>query len=108
MKNRKGFGKININGNKFLFNWADNPDGPMLVMYDENDRKIEIPYGIWHRYPDSEEYTNGLPVLFGKYKVSTWHGKHKKGPEWGGWGKREAREMYFKYKRYTSSAVVCA
>lgn len=105
MKSRKGFGKIDINGKKFLFNWADNPDGPMLVMYDENDCKIEIPYHIWDKYPDSEEYTSGLKNLFGDV-VSTWHGKHKRGPEWGGWGKREAREMYFKYIKYVEECGV--
>ena len=83
MKSRKGFCKIDINGKKFLFNWANNPDGPVLVMYDKNDRKTEIPFHIWVKYPDSEEYS-----------------KHKSGPEWGSWGKREAREMYFKYLKY--------
>lgn len=100
MKSRKGFGKIDINGKKFLFNWANNPDGPMLVMYDSDGKKIEIPYHIWEKYPDSEEYTKGLNTLFNKYKVPTWHGKHKRGPEFGGWGKRQAREMYFKYLKY--------
>jgi hypothetical protein len=95
MKNRKGFGKIDINGKKFLFNWARNPDGPMLVMYDANDLRFEIPYKIWNDYPNSEEYTKGQSVYW-----PSWHGKHKNGPEWGGWGKRQAREMYFKYLRY--------
>ena len=100
MKSRKGFCKIDINGKNFLFNWANNPDGPMLVMYDKQDRKIEIPFHIWVKYPDSDEYTKGLHTLFNKYKVPTWHGKHKRGPEFGGWGKRQAREMYFKYLKY--------
>ena len=95
MKSRKGFGKININGKHFLFNWAKNPDGAMLVMYDVNDKKMEIPCTIWKRYPDSEEYTKGQSEFW-----TTWHGKHKHGPECGGWGKREAREMYFKYIKY--------
>ena len=69
MKSRKGFGKIDINGKKFLFNWANNPDGPMLVMYDKRDRKIEIPFHIWVKYPDSEEYR--------KRENDVWHGKHK-------------------------------
>jgi hypothetical protein len=92
MKSRKGFCKIDINGKKFLFNWANNPDGPMLVMYYKNDRKIEIPFHIWVKYPDSEEYS--------KRETDVWHGKHKRGPEWGCWGKREAREMYFKYLKH--------
>ena len=95
MKNRKGFGKIDIDGKKFLFNWAKNldGDGPLLVMYDEDDNKVEIPYSIWNIYPDSDEYTSG---------PGTWHGKHKRGPEWGGWGKRQAREMYRKYLKFIS------
>jgi hypothetical protein len=90
MKSRKGFAKISINGEKFLFNWANNPDGPMLIMYASDSEKIEIPYTIWEKYPNSK-----------KYDHKTWHGKHKKGAEWGVWGKREAREMYFKYLQYS-------
>lgn len=93
MKNRKGFGKININGKKFQFNWADNPGGAVLFMYDGNDKKIEIPYHIWELVPTSEEFLKKSP---------TWHGKHKRGPEWGCYGKRMVREMYLKYLRFTS------
>ena len=106
MKNRKGFGKININGKKFLFNWANNPDGPMLIMYASDTQKFVIPISIWDRYPDSEEYTSGLHVDKMGWKFPTWHGKHKKGPEFGGWGKREAREMYFKYLKYVEDCGV--
>lgn len=103
MKKRKGFGKINIDGEKFLFNWADNPNGPLLVMYDQNDRKIEIDFEIWRQYPDSDEYHSGLPsiTIFNEtFYIKTWHGKHKRGPEWGGWGKREAREIYRKWRKH--------
>ena len=103
MKNRKGFGKININGKIFQFNWARNYN---LVLYTSDNVKIVIPSDIWDRYPDSEEYTSGLHLLFNKYKVPTWHGKHKRGPEWGGWGKRQAREMYFKYLKYVEDCGV--
>ena len=80
MKRRKGFGTININGKKFLFNWAEHYDDVVLVMYNEQDVKIEIPSRIWDLYPDSEEYTSGLKMVCGS-KSPTWHGKHKKGPE---------------------------
>jgi hypothetical protein len=106
MKHRKGFGKIDINGKKFLFNWAKNPNGPMLVMYDSNNRKIEIPRHVWDRYPDSDEYTSGLHVDKLGWKFETWHGKHKQGPEWGVLGKRQAREMYFKYLKYIEECAV--
>lgn len=89
MKKRKGYGRIFINGQTFQFNWADNPSGPTLFLYDCDNRKIEIPYSTWLAYPDSEEYSNK--------EFRTWHGKRKKGAEWAGWGKRETREMYFKY-----------
>lgn len=105
MKSRKGFGKLTIGNRKFLFNWAITLKGPTLIMYNEDDIKIEIPYEIWDKYPNSEGYTSGLKIwqLNGKkYYTNTWHGKHKKGPEWGGWGKREAREMYFKYIKHAS------
>ena len=103
MKNRKGFGKININGKIFQFNWARNCN---LVLYTSDNVKIVIPSDIWDRYPDSDEYKAGLHDLFNKYKVPTWHGKHKRGPEWGGWGKRQAREMYFKYLKYVEDCGV--
>ncbi len=93
LTSRKGFGKINIDGKIFQFNWANTPDGPLLVMYDEDNKKIEIPYDIWRFYSESEEYLSR--------KNDVWHGKHKKGPEYGGWGKREAREMYLKYLKHT-------
>jgi len=102
MKKRKGFATIDIDGIKFLFNWADNPDGPMLVMYNEHDAKIEMPYRIWHLYPDSDEYTVHTKR---NWQGRTWHGKHKKGASWAGWGKREAREMYFKYVRALEEAM---
>jgi hypothetical protein len=100
MKRRKGFGKININGEIFQFNWADNPDGPMLVMYDKHDKKLELSYEFWCKYDESDEYKSKLDSITLKGNVQYfhhWHGKHKRGPEWGGWGKREAREMYRKY-----------
>ncbi len=99
MKRRKGFGKINIDGKIFQFNWADTPNGPTLVMYGEDDKKIEIPYDIWRFYSESDEYRSGLQK-YGEWFLHTWHGKHKKGPEWGGWGKREARELYSKYLKH--------
>ncbi len=98
MKNRKGFGKLDINGKKFLFNWVNHTDGPMLIMYLSDKQKIEIPYMIWKNYPHSKEYLSK--------DIVTWHGSHKKGPEWAGWGKREAREMYFKYLRYIEDCAV--
>jgi len=70
----------------------------MLIMYLSDKQKIEIPYMIWKNYPDSKEYLSEDTV--------TWHGSHKKGPEWAGWGKREAREMYFKYLRYIEDCAV--
>jgi hypothetical protein len=95
MKRRKGFAKIVIDDREFLFNWADVEGGPILILYDEHDRKIEIQSQIWGLYPDSKEYLSK--------KSHTWHGKHKKGAEWAGWGKREAREMYRKYIKHISS-----
>jgi hypothetical protein len=106
MKKRKGFAFININGNKFLFNWARTEHGPMLVLYTIHNFKIEIPYHVWERYPDSDEYTSGLHVDKLGRKFETWHGKHKKGAEWGIWGKRQAREMYFKYLKYVEECGV--
>jgi hypothetical protein len=106
MKNRKGFAKININGKKFLFNWANNPEGPMLIMYASDTLKFEIPFIIWKNYPESEEYLSKYTKIGKEYVPPTWHGKHKKGAEWGSWGKREAREMYFKYLRYIEDCAV--
>ena len=86
-KPRSGFGKISVNGISYLFNWSSTGD---LVIYDENDKKSILGSSIWFSSPDSEEY---------KLKEQTWHGKHKKGPEWGVCGKRQAREMILKWKK---------
>lgn len=88
MKKRKGFGKIILDGKQFQFNWSTVPN---LVLYDEDDRKIVIESEVWNHVPDSEEYLKRPPH-------SVWHGKHKRGPEHGGLGKREAREIYRKWK----------
>lgn len=87
MKKRKGFGKIVLDEKQFQFNWSTVPN---LILYDENDRKIVIEIEVWNNVPESEEYL--------KRPYRAWHGKHKKGPEYGGWGKREAREIYRKWK----------
>lgn len=92
MKLRKGFGKININGQTFLFNWAKSLEGLKLVMYCKNDSKIEIPHSVWLGFNNSAEYL--------RRQNGVWHGKHKKGPEFGGFGKREARELYFKFLQF--------
>ena len=42
MKRRKGFSKIVINGEEFLFNWVKTVRGVMLIMYDREDKRIEI------------------------------------------------------------------
>lgn len=104
MKKRKGFGKINIDGEIFQFNWANNPNGPMLVMYDKHDKKLELTYEFWCKHKNSEEYNSKLePVKMPNntiHYMHHWHGKHKKGSEWAGWGKREVREMYKKYLKH--------
>lgn len=90
MKRRKGFGKINIEGELFQFNWATHLTGPILILYNKLNKKIEIPTSVWELIPDSDEYKT-LNIL-------NWHGKHKQGPEYGYYGKRQARELYLKYK----------
>jgi hypothetical protein len=88
-KKRKGFRFIVIDGEPFQFNWTSNHD---LIMYDINQTKYTIPYEMWRTSDDSDEYkTTGLP--------RTWHGKHKKGACFGGWGKAEAAEMFRKYQK---------
>lgn len=99
MKHRGKFGQIDIDNKIFKFTWARHFNDTILVLYNEEDKKIEISYKIWSLYPDSEEYTSGLHAFY-KYKLVTWHGKHKKGPEFAGYGKRQARELYFKYLKH--------
>lgn len=79
MKKRKGFGLINIDGKTLQFNWAKTPNGPILFIYDGNKRlDFKPPYDL--------------------SEATTWHGKHKDGPEWGGYGKKQVREIYLKHK----------
>ena len=90
MRKRKGFGKIILDGEEFQFTWSTVPS---LILYDKDDKKIAIDAKtVWPTVHTSKEYLkNGL-------EHQTWHGKTKKGPEYGGWGKREAREIYRKWK----------
>lgn len=88
-KKRKGFKFIELPDGKFQFTWADHPNGPLLIMYSAEGKRIEVSYVDWGKIKNSNEY-----MLTPK----TWHGKHKKGAEWAGWGKREAREAYRKYR----------
>lgn len=89
-KKRKGFRLITIDGQIFQFNWANNPDGPCLILYGEDGGKIQLTYESWKSIEDSAEYIS---------KPKTWHGKRKTEACFGGWGKAEAREMYLKYVR---------
>jgi hypothetical protein len=86
-KKRKGFRNIVIDGEMFQFNWADHPDGPMLILYNVSGQKIEISYsfGVEHVNPN--------------FRNDTWHGKHKKEACFGGFGKPEAAELYRTYKK---------
>lgn len=85
MKKRKGFGLIVIDGEQFQYTWSSNVS---LILYDVNDKKITIPYETWGLVPNSEKYI----------KKDVWHGKNKNGPDFGGWGKPQAAEMYRKWK----------
>ena len=87
-KKRTGFGKIVMPDLKtYQFNWSSNYD---LVLYSEDGNKIVLnPFNSpFKEMPDSLEYQNSDP---------TWHGKRKTGPEFAGWGKKEARELFRKY-----------
>lgn len=88
LKKRKGFALIDLDGQKFQFNWADNPDGPLLIMYDSEGKKYELSSRVWNSVETSQEYLS---------KPQTWHGKHKKEASWASWGKREVREIWRKY-----------
>lgn len=93
---RKNFGKIVLDETLFHFSWARTKRGPALILYNlDSGGKLEIPDHIWSTCPDSAEYSS---------KPVTWHGKHKRGPEFGGYGKRQARELYRKYLKYVKSS----
>jgi hypothetical protein len=85
-KKRKGFRFIELPDGKFQFSWSTNGT---LIMYAEDGKRIDITYDDWGKIKNSNEY-----MLTPK----TWHGKHKKDACFGGWGKREVREAYRKYK----------
>lgn len=93
-KKRKGFGNIVIDQEMFKFNWANTDNGPLLILYNTDGLKIEIPYTVWtNSVEHCQEFLNTK-----SHQCHTWHGKHKKGPCFGRWGKAEAAEMYRKYK----------
>lgn len=98
MKKRKGFGKIILGDNEqFQFCWGyDSTRNIILILYDCNDKKIEIKYDIWTKIPHSKEYSDRV---HNPYQSYMWNGKkYGASPCFGGWGKAEAREMYKKWK----------
>jgi hypothetical protein len=95
-KKRKGFRNIVIDGQMFQFNWADNPDGPCLILYGIDQKKLEIPHSVWDNDRDHSQTYLSAPT---NTNYHTWHGKHKKGACFGSWGKPEAAELYRKWKK---------
>lgn len=93
-KKRKGFRYIELDDGKFQFNFSTNG---LLVMYAEDGSRIDINLDIWWKIKNSNEYMLN-PI--------TWHGKHKRDACFGGWGKREVREAYRKYKILEKSKLV--
>lgn len=96
-KKRKGFGFIVIDGEQFQYNWAENH---RLILYNIQGKKIEIPYEVWKNDNHSEIYLK--TKSHGMHR--TWHGKNKRGPNFAGWGKAEAAEMYRKFKKLNKSS----
>lgn len=93
-KKRKGFRYIELDDGKFQFSWSTNGT---LIMYAEDGSRIDINREVWWSIKNSNEYMLN-PI--------TWHGKHKHEACYGGWGKREVREAYRKYKILEKSKLV--
>lgn len=67
-------------------------------MYSEEGIRYDIYYETWCKIKDSNEYL---------LASGTWHGKHKKKKaEWAGWGKREVREAWRKYKVLKNNKII--
>lgn len=89
-KKRKGFRYIELPDGRFQFSWSTNGT---LILYSEDGLRIEIKSDLWWKIKNSNEY---------ELNPLTWHGKRKRDACYGGWGKREVREMYRKYKVFNA------